>query len=129
MADSVEIVDSEGEVIAFSAEMLARLPSFAVVDLPGRGRGAQLAALIPDDMRTEGAALVLVGSGGFSARVPLDAVLDVAVIQFESGGRPLHREDGGPFRFVVPDAAACRSADVNRCANVKGLVRIEVAGG
>ena len=34
---------------------------------------------------------------------------------------------GGPFRFLIPDFAACRTADVDECANVKFVDRIELS--
>ncbi len=41
-------------------------------------------------------------------------------------GEPLPAKAGGPLRFFIPDFAACHSADVDECANVKFVDHIEL---
>lgn len=122
MADSLEIVDSEGETLVFSADILRRLPAFALVELPDRCRAARLAALVPDDVRAEGATLRVCSPAGAVA-VPLAAAIDAALIVFESSGRALSREIGGPFRFVIPEAT---TPEARKCADVRGVTRLEI---
>jgi hypothetical protein len=62
----------------------------------------------------------------FHASIPLRAVADRAVVIFAVGDEPLPAADGGPFRFYIPDHAACHSAEIDECANVKFLDRIEL---
>ena len=62
----------------------------------------------------------------FHASVPLDAVRDRALILYEAEGQPLPVSAGGPFRFLIPDFAACHTAEVDECANVKFVDRIEL---
>jgi DMSO/TMAO reductase YedYZ molybdopterin-dependent catalytic subunit len=62
----------------------------------------------------------------FHASVPLDAVRDRAIIIYELDGQPLPEKSGGPFRFLIPDFAACHMAEVDECANVKFVDRIEL---
>jgi DMSO/TMAO reductase YedYZ molybdopterin-dependent catalytic subunit len=62
----------------------------------------------------------------FHASVPLDVVRDRAFIIYELDGQPLPISAGGPFRFLIPDFAACHTAEVDECANVKFVDRIEL---
>jgi DMSO/TMAO reductase YedYZ molybdopterin-dependent catalytic subunit len=73
--------------------------------------------------------VTLHAADGFAASVPIEAVRDRALIIYELDDGPLPAAAGGPLRFFVPDAAACRTADVDACANVKALVRIEFTVG
>jgi DMSO/TMAO reductase YedYZ molybdopterin-dependent catalytic subunit len=68
--------------------------------------------------------------GGFAASVPLDAVQE-AILVYRLGDRELPVEKGGPFRFLIPDAASCRRAEIDTCANVKfvGTLRLGVGPG
>jgi DMSO/TMAO reductase YedYZ molybdopterin-dependent catalytic subunit len=63
----------------------------------------------------------------FHASIPLAAVRERAIVIYRVGGEPLPASAGGPFRFFVPDFAACHSADVDECANVKFVDRIELS--
>lgn len=61
----------------------------------------------------------------FHASIPLAVVRERAIVIYRVGGEPLPASAGGPFRFYVPDFAACHSAEVDECANVKFVDRIE----
>lgn len=63
----------------------------------------------------------------FHVCVPIDAVRAEAVVVDSLDGRPLPVEKGGPFRFLLKDPASCRLADLDDCANVKFLDRIEIS--
>jgi DMSO/TMAO reductase YedYZ molybdopterin-dependent catalytic subunit len=65
----------------------------------------------------------------FHVSVPLDAVRQEGVIVYKRGAGPLGPEHGGPFRFLIRDPAACHSAELDDCANVKYLSRIELTVG
>ena len=117
---------------AFSRDSLAALPG-QVPDvstrLPGReGRGVELAALLAAVGVLPAATHVTVSAdgGAFHASVPLDVVRDRAVIIFELDGQPLPESAGGPFRFLIADYAACHTAEIDDCANVKFVDRIEL---
>lgn len=62
----------------------------------------------------------------FHASIPLDAVRDRAIVIYELDGQPLPEKCGGPFRFLIPDFAACHTHEVDECANVKFVDRIEL---
>src|SRR5919106_108212 len=63
----------------------------------------------------------------FHASVPLDTVRQRGLLIYEVDGQPVPLSAGGPFRFYIPDFAACHSAEVDECANVKFVDRIELS--
>lgn len=63
----------------------------------------------------------------FHASIPLDAVRDEAVLIYRLNGQPLPAKSGGPVRFFIPDFAACHTAEIDECANVKFVDRIELS--
>lgn len=62
----------------------------------------------------------------FHASIPLHPVRDSAFLIYRLDGRPLDLKAGGPFRFYIPDHAACHTDEVDECANVKYVDRIEL---
>lgn len=65
----------------------------------------------------------------FHVPVPLRAVLREGVIVFHLNGAPLDQAHGGPIRFLIRNPAACHSDELDDCANVKYLSRMEVTSG
>ena len=65
----------------------------------------------------------------FHASVPLSTVRDRGLFIYEIDGEPLELAAGGPVRFYIPDHAACHSAEVDECANVKFVDRVELTAG
>jgi DMSO/TMAO reductase YedYZ molybdopterin-dependent catalytic subunit len=63
----------------------------------------------------------------FHASIPLAAVRDRALILYELDGQPLPEASGGPFRFFIPDHAACHTAQVDECANVKFIDHLQLS--
>lgn len=78
---------------------------------------------------SEATHVTLHAADGFAASVPIELVRDRGLIVYALDDGPLPDSAGGPLRFFVPDAAACRTAEVDACANVKALVRIELTVG
>jgi len=62
----------------------------------------------------------------FHASIPLAAVADRALVIYRLNGQPLPAKAGGPVRFFIPDFAACHTAEIDECANVKFVDRIEL---
>jgi DMSO/TMAO reductase YedYZ molybdopterin-dependent catalytic subunit len=62
----------------------------------------------------------------FHASIPLDAVLDKALVIYRLEGQPLPEKAGGPVRFFIPDFAACHTHEIDECANVKFVDRLEL---
>jgi 2-dehydropantoate 2-reductase len=67
--------------------------------------------------------------GNYAASVPLAAVTDQAILVYRIDEGPLPSSQGGPVRFLIPDVNACGIGEVDACANVKHLSRIEVTHG
>jgi DMSO/TMAO reductase YedYZ molybdopterin-dependent catalytic subunit len=63
----------------------------------------------------------------FHVSIPLEAVRSEAVVLYKLGDRGLGVEDGGPIRFLIKDPAACHTDELDDCANVKYLSRIELS--
>ena len=62
----------------------------------------------------------------FHASVPVAAVRERGLLIYRLAGSPLPEKAGGPIRFLIPDFAACHSSEVDECANVKFVDRIEL---
>jgi hypothetical protein len=45
---------------------------------------------------------------------------------YREGGQPLPEKAGGPVRFFIPDFAACHTHEIDECANVKFVDRLEL---
>jgi DMSO/TMAO reductase YedYZ molybdopterin-dependent catalytic subunit len=65
-------------------------------------------------------------SDNFHASIPLAAVADKALVIYRLDGQPLPVKAGGPVRFFIPDFAACHTHEIDECANVKFVDRIEL---
>jgi DMSO/TMAO reductase YedYZ molybdopterin-dependent catalytic subunit len=66
------------------------------------------------------------GRDDFHVSIPLSPVRAEAVVVYHLGGVPIGPEQGGPFRFLIRDPAACHTDELDDCANVKYLDRIEL---
>jgi len=62
----------------------------------------------------------------FHASIPLSGVREKAFLIYQLNGEPLSTKAGGPCRFFVPDHLACRSAEIDECANVKFVDTLEL---
>ena len=63
----------------------------------------------------------------FHASIPLDQVHEKALLIYCLNGEPLPVASGGPCRFFIPNYLACRSAEIDECANVKFVDHIELS--
>jgi DMSO/TMAO reductase YedYZ molybdopterin-dependent catalytic subunit len=61
----------------------------------------------------------------FHASIPLAAVAERALVIYRLDGQPLPAKSGGPVRFFIPDFAACHTDEIDECANVKFVDRME----
>ncbi len=62
----------------------------------------------------------------FHASVPLEAIRPQAVFIYQQDGQPLSASAGGPLRLFIPNHAECHADEVDECANVKFIDRIEL---
>ena len=120
----------------FTREELAALPAegrvadISIIEPRRQGEAIRLSCLLtesqPNDIATH---VTLQSADGFSASIPLADVRDTGLIIFQLDGECLPESAGGPFRFLIPNAAECRTAELDACANVKDLARIALTAG
>jgi DMSO/TMAO reductase YedYZ molybdopterin-dependent catalytic subunit len=97
--------------------------------VPGRNGDAVRLAGILELVRPKSTAQYLglhSSTDDFHASIPLSAVADRALVIYRLDGQPLPAKAGGPVRFFIPDFAACHTAEIDECANVKFVDRIEL---
>jgi DMSO/TMAO reductase YedYZ molybdopterin-dependent catalytic subunit len=109
----------------------ARLRDVSRFDPKRQGEGVALVALLEQaGVRPEATYLTLhADRDDFHVSVPLQAVREQGVIVYRLGGDLLSAERGGPLRFLIPDPSACHAGELDECANVKYLTRIELSVG
>ena len=105
-----------------------QVPDVSQVDPKHKGKAVRLAGVLELVAAKPTAKWLTLHSSrdNFHASIPLDAVRDGAIVIYELDGQPLPVSAGGPFRFLIRDFAACHTAEVDECANVKFVDRIEL---
>ncbi len=121
---------------SFTFEDLAQLdPQWQVADVRRFGaRGGDAVRLVgllaSVGPKSDATHIGLHGSrDDFHASIPLEPVRNKALVIYKLDGKPLDDSAGGPFRFFVPDHAACHTDEIDECANVKFLDHIELTVG
>ncbi|MBL9080406.1 MAG: molybdopterin-dependent oxidoreductase [Planctomycetales bacterium] len=133
-----EVLTIDGEVarpLKLDAAELAEIapayqvPDVSVLDPKRTGRAVRLPGLLERaGVREEAKWLNLhAEADDFHASIPLDAVRERAVVIYSLDGGPLPVKAGGPFRFFIADHAACKTHEIDECANVKFVDRIELS--
>jgi DMSO/TMAO reductase YedYZ molybdopterin-dependent catalytic subunit len=136
--DEPVILKVEGLVeqpLALGFDDLAGLPAEAqVADVsrfqPTRkGDGVSLEAILERARpRPEANYLTLhADRDDFHVSIPLAAVRAEAIVIYKLGNHRLGPDQGGPIRFLIRDPAACHTDELDDCANVKYLSRIELS--
>lgn len=99
------------------------------LDPKRRGGAVQLSAVLEQAGVRQTACYVTLhaSSDDFHASIPLESVRQRAVLIYRLAGEPLPVSAGGPVRFFIPDFAACHTHEVDECANVKFVDRIELS--
>lgn len=96
--------------------------------VPGRAGAAVRLATLLDRAGAQPAAthVVLISrDGAFTARVAI-AEARTALIVYRLGNAPLPESEGGPIRYLNPEAMACEPGNKAACSNVKFLGSIEL---
>ena len=130
----------DGEVLhplELTFEDLAALPNADQVPDVSRfhpkrqGDGVLLESLLAKAMPRPAATYLTVHAGAddFHASVPLAAVRQEGIVVYRLGGRELPAANGGPIRFLIRNPAACHTDELDDCANVKFVDRIELTAG
>jgi DMSO/TMAO reductase YedYZ molybdopterin-dependent catalytic subunit len=120
--------------VSLSMEDLAKFPADTqIADVsqfhPGRkGSGVTLEAILAIVRPTVEANYLTLHAGrdDFHVSIPLAAVRAEGIVVYHLDGRPLRSDQGGPIRFLIRDPAACHTDELDDCANVKYLDRIEL---
>jgi DMSO/TMAO reductase YedYZ molybdopterin-dependent catalytic subunit len=63
----------------------------------------------------------------FHVSIGLDAVRGEGLIVYKVAEAPMTPKQGGPYRFLIRNPAACHTDDLDDCANVKYLNRMELS--
>ncbi|MCZ6871920.1 MAG: molybdopterin-dependent oxidoreductase [bacterium] len=132
---SLRVEGEVGKPQDFDFAALAALPG-QVPDIgaliPGReGGGVWLRSLLEASVAQPATRHITLQAtdGNFSASVPLEAVVDRAVVVYRLGDDPLPADKGGPIRFLIKDVEECTIGEVDACANVKFLGVIQLTQG
>ena len=126
-AEEIELALPDGRVRIVRREELMALPG-GVDDVsrlvPKRtGAAASVGALLDAyEVPTAGSAVLCAADGFASEPVPL-AALRAGLLVHSQDGAPLAREQGGPFRLLIPEGTP---GAPSACANVKAVTRIVV---
>jgi DMSO/TMAO reductase YedYZ molybdopterin-dependent catalytic subunit len=93
-----------------------------------RGDGVALEALLERaGVRPEANYVTLhADRDDFHVSVPLGPVREQGVVVYRLGDGRLGVEEGGPIRFLIRDPSVCNTGELDECANVKYLSRIEL---
>jgi DMSO/TMAO reductase YedYZ molybdopterin-dependent catalytic subunit len=93
-----------------------------------QGDGVTLAALFERAGAREQANYVTLHADkdDFHVSVPLAPLRAAGLVVYKLGPNRLGPENGGPFRLLIRDTALCHSSELDECANVKYLSRIEL---
>lgn len=138
MPESVLTVTGEIETpLTFSFADLAAFPAAEQVPdvsrfRPARkGDGVTLEAILARVQPKSSATYLTLHATAddFHASIPLAAVRGEAILVYRLDGLPLPARAGGPFRFLIKDPAACHTDELDDCANVKFVDRIELTAG
>ena len=105
-----------------------RVRDVSRLDAKRKGDGVQLSHLLKlASVRDSAEFIGLHGTlDNFHASVPLEPLRERAILVYRLNDEPLSVKDGGPFRFFIPDSAACHTEMIDECANVKFVDHIEL---
>jgi DMSO/TMAO reductase YedYZ molybdopterin-dependent catalytic subunit len=106
----------------------AQVPDISRFHPQRRGDGVTLDALLTlAQPRPEANYLTLhADRDDFHVSIPLQAVRSECVVVYRLGDQALDLSQGGPIRFLIKNPAACHTDELDDCANVKYLSRIEL---
>ena len=137
MADGPVLLRFEGEVelpLALTLDDLEVMPEAdRVVDVSRfqptrRGDGVTLDSLLRRAVPRAGASHVTLHADrdDFHVSIPLGLIRDQGIVVYRVGAEALRVDQGGPIRLVIRDPSACHSGELDDCANVKYLSRVEL---
>jgi DMSO/TMAO reductase YedYZ molybdopterin-dependent catalytic subunit len=137
MSDSPVLLRVEGAVehpLSVTFEDLERVPEVdRVVDVSRfqpsrRGDGVTLDSLLARAVPSRDATHVTLHAyrDDFHVSIPVEVIRGQGVVVYRVGDGPLAPEQGGPVRLLIRDPSSCHTGELDDCANVKYLSRIEL---
>jgi len=138
MSDRLLLVDGEVEnALELTFEDFTAFPEAEQIRDVSRfhptrkGDGVSLQAILERVQPTAAATYLTLHAShdDFAASIPLAEVAAEGIVVYQVEGGPLPLEKGGPVRFLIRDPAACHTAELDDCANVKYVDRIELTAG
>jgi DMSO/TMAO reductase YedYZ molybdopterin-dependent catalytic subunit len=96
---------------------------------PGRrGDGVTLDAILERSAVRSGARFLILHANrdDFHVCVPLEVIKGQGIVVYKVGSAALDVNHGGPIRLIIRDPSVCHTGELDDCANVKYLSRIEV---
>jgi DMSO/TMAO reductase YedYZ molybdopterin-dependent catalytic subunit len=92
------------------------------------GDGVTLDAILDQAQIRPGANFVILHADrdDFHVCVPLESIKGQGIVVYKLRSAPLGVEHGGPIRLIIRDPSACHTGDLDDCANVKFLSRVEL---
>jgi DMSO/TMAO reductase YedYZ molybdopterin-dependent catalytic subunit len=117
------------ELAAFAADV--QVPDVSRFQANRKGDGVTLESLLKRVRPQESATYLTLHAtlDDFAASIPLEAVRGEGILVYRVDGEPMTENKGGPFRFLIRNPAACHTDELDDCANVKFLDRIELTAG
>ena len=93
-----------------------------------KGDGVSLDALLREAQPRPDANFVTLHASrdDFHVSIPLEPLRGQGIVVFRVRAEPLKLEQGGPIRLIIRDPSACHTGDLDDCANVKYLDRVEL---
>jgi DMSO/TMAO reductase YedYZ molybdopterin-dependent catalytic subunit len=112
---------------AISAD--GQIDDISQVDPRYQGRGVSLASVLAmAGLKPSARYLTLHASADdFHASIPLSEVIQRGYLLYCLDDEPLPLSKGGPVRFLVRDSANCQVDEIDECANVKFVDRLELS--
>lgn len=120
---------SFADLLAFSAT--EKVPDVSQFHPKRQGGGVTLNAVL-QRVRPRSSATYLTlhaTADNFAASIPLAAIREEGIVVYQLNGAPLPVKNGGPFRFLIRNPAACHTDELDDCANVKFVDRLELTSG
>jgi DMSO/TMAO reductase YedYZ molybdopterin-dependent catalytic subunit len=138
MSEIVLCIDGEvSQPLALTFDDLAAIPAAQQVSDVSRfhptrqGDAVTLEALLAKSRPRPAASYLTVHATAddFHSSVPLAEVRGEGLVVYRLAGGPLPVKNGGPIRFLIRNPAACHTDELDDCANVKFVDRIELTAG
>lgn len=122
---TIVVRGTERELTFEDMASIPNLINLATVSLR-QGKAVSVREVLEDVPENASTLRLQASADGYSNSLPLAEASKAGLIWFAGNDGPLTTEQGGPFRFIIPNAADCKTAVLDKCGNVKHVDRIEI---